>query len=176
MKRIDKVYKLNKKLGSAIFCLAVGFAFLIFYMAKQKVYSKLDLFDISASLTDYSFIEHNDFTGQSYNYYLYLDGHTNTFQIIADFIKYFDRSSFENNMKVGDVVTLEITTKDFKNLNNQKRIKVFGISGKNDIFLDPKDTIQQFNSQLPLFGMVAFIIIGFITLVIYLDEIKTKKN
>ena len=176
MKRKSKVNKLNKKLGSVIFCLAVGFIFLIFYMAKEKVYSKLDLFDISASLTDYSFIEQNDFTGQSYNYYLYLDGHTNSFQIIADFAKYYDRPSFENKMKEGDVVTLEITRKDFKNLSNQKRVKVFGISGKNVIYMDPKDTIQQFNSQLPLFGMVTFIIIGFITLVIYLDEIKTKKN
>jgi hypothetical protein len=172
--RIAKFF--NKKLGVAIFFLTIGFTFLIIFITKDKVYSKSDLIEISASLRNYSFTEFEGYRNHTYSYYLYLDGYRNTFQIIADFVDYFDNSKFEQIMKPGDLTNVEITRKDFEKLRNQKKIKVFGLSAKNEIFLSPKDSIRQYNSQLLLFVFTAFIIVGFITFIIYLVELMTKQK
>jgi len=152
----------DRKLFGAIFCVIIGFVFLGFFLTKDKVDSKSDLVEINGTLQNFSFTEHNGYKSHTYSYFIYLREYNSKFQIIADFIDYFNKDYFERALKPGDRIRIAISHRDYNEINIQEKINLFGISDNRNTYLDYNDTIQQYNSKLLIYGGLIFILVGLI--------------
>lgn len=173
-RQIKIIFK-DRKLFVSIILVIVGLIFLGHYLLKDKVNSKSDLVDITTKLRDFSFDEYKGYRNHTYSYYLYLDGYRNNFQIIADFVDYFNKDYFERTIKVGDSIRIFISRNDFVNIQNYEKIKVFGIYSKNSVYLDCDNSIYQYNSGLTLYGGLLFVAVGLILFYTNKDKLIEKK-
>jgi hypothetical protein len=154
------------------------------FLLKDKVKSKSDLVEIKAALHDYSFTVEKGTNSHAlrsssylkYKYYLHLNGFGNDFQIIADFLDNFNRDSFEEEVHYGDVITVLISKKDFKNIDKDKNTRIFGISNNKITFLDYDLSIQIYNKETELYGGIIFIVIGTIFMYFSLSQLQKHKN
>ncbi len=169
-----KIILKDRKLFVSIILVIIGLIFLGHYLLKDKVNSKSDLFDITTKLRDFSFDEYNGNRNHTYSYYLYLDGYRNNFQIIADFVDYFNKDYFERTIKVGDSIRIFISRNDFANIQNNDKIKVFGIYSKNSVYLHCDNSIDQYNSRLTLYGGLIFVVVGLILFYTNKDKLIEK--
>jgi len=174
-RKLKIIFK-DRKLTSAIIFIIVGLFFLGHFVFKDKVTSKSNLIDINATLRSYSFKEHKGLKYKTFVYFLYLDKYQNSFQIIADFIEYFDERYFERSVKIGDTLRICISQNDFNNINNQDKIKIFGIYKNGETYLDCDNTIKDYNSKSILYGGLIFIIVGLIIYYFNKSKLKEEKN
>lgn len=161
--------KNKKQLIFGVFSLLSGFAILISTITREKIYSKYDLVEINARLHNYSFTEYGGYLHHIYSSHLLLDNYRNDFIILTDDVRYFNKPMFEQSLRLGDSILIQIYSKDFKNLSNQKKVRIYGLSDKNRTYLNFNDTIREHNSPAPNFFAAAIIIIGIIALLFYFD-------
>jgi len=165
----------DRKLFVSIILVIVGLIFLGHYLLKDKVNSKSDLVDITTKLRDFSFDEYKGYRNHTYSYYLYLDRYRNNFQIIADYVDYFNKDYFERTLKIGDSLRIFISRNDFANIQDNEKIKVFGIYSKNFVYLDCDNSICQYNSGLTLYGGLIFVAVGLILFYTNKDKLTERK-
>lgn len=164
------------KLVLSIFLIVIAIAFMVFYICTPRVYSKQDLAEISGHIQDYKFIATKSSRGEDYDYTFRLIEQEKEFQIIADFIDHFNRPGFEQTVKPGDKLFIYVPRKDSPNIFNN-RIKAFGIRNNTDIFLDAEESIAEYNSQAPLFLIIAIMIAGIVGTFHYADKVsKIRKK
>lgn len=137
-----------------------GLIFVVFYISKDKVNSLTDLIDVQGVVNNYSFEEYHGSRSHTYSYYIYLNEYQNNFQICAEFVDRFSRSSFEGNVKIGDTLKIKIAKTDSKELGHQSKIIIFGIENANGVYMNADQTIKDYNSiTLLIFGL-GFMITG----------------
>jgi hypothetical protein len=149
------------------FAMVCGLVLVGHYFLEDKVKLKSDLIEISSSLKDFSFSEYKGIKNHLFSYYLYLNSYKNNFQLVADFVNYFDKNKFEKTVMIGDTLKIEISRKKFSKINQNTKIEIFGIYKNNITYLDCEDTIHQYNSRsdfefyfgiiVTLIGMIALI-------------------
>ena len=161
--------KSKKQLVLGIFCLIIGFALLISIITRDKIYSKNDLVEINTRLNNYSFSEYGGYLSHIYSYHLALEKYTNDFIILTDYVRCFNKPLFEQSLRLGDSIIVEIYSKDFKNLSHQKKVRIYGLSDKNRTYMNFNDTMKALNSPAPNFFAAAFLIAGIIALLTYFD-------
>jgi len=161
----------DRKLFISTALILVGLFFSGFYLFKDNVKTKSDLIEINAELQKFSFIRYG-IRNDHYSYNLYFNGYQNRFQIIADFVDFFNKDSFEKSVKNGDTLRIYISDYDFKNIRDQNKVKLFGIYKKETTYLDYKDSINKYKSCGPFIGGLLFIIIG--ALIFYYNKGKLK--
>jgi hypothetical protein len=162
--------KKRKLLIVGIFYILIGVGIIIAMITREKIYSKYDLVEIKARLQNYSFIKYGGFLKPIYSYHLFLEKYNNEFIILTDYVKYFDKLSFEQLIRPGDSVMIELYSKDFKNISVQNKVRIYGLSGNHKTFLNFNDTIRENSSQVPAFFGVFAIIGGIIALFIFFDK------
>jgi len=164
--------------------LLAGLFFVGQFLLKDKVKSKNDLMEIKAALHDYSFTTEKVANSHAlrsssylkYKYYLHLNGFGNDFQIIADFLDNFNRDSFEEEVHYGDVITVLISQKDFKNIDKDRNTRIFGIFNNKVTFLDYDLCIQIYNKETELYVGLIFLIIGTLFMYFSLMQLQKHKN
>jgi hypothetical protein len=166
----------RSKLFLSIFLIIIANVFLGFYITKDKIYSKFDLTEVSGSLIDFKFYERKSFNRELYDYTISLSNYPNSFQIIADFVERFNKSNFQQTIGFGDKLYLAISKKEYQNINHKRRIKIFGIRSETIIYMNVNDAIKEYNSQFPLFGIVALMIMGLIGTFHFGDRLNRLKK
>jgi len=165
----------DRKLFASTILVIVGLIFIGHNLLKDNVSTKSDLVDITTKLHDFSFDEYKGYRNHTYSYYLYLDGYRNNFQIIADYVGYFNKDYFERTIKVGDSVRISVSRNDFANIQNKENIKVFGIYSKNAVYLDCDNSVYQYNSGLTFYGGLIFVAIGLMLFYSNKEKLIEKK-
>jgi hypothetical protein len=161
----------DRKLFVSTILILVGLFFCGFYLFRDKVRTKSDLIEINAKLRHFSFQRYG-IRNDHYSYYLYFAEYGNRFQIIADFISFFNKDYFEKTVKNGDSLRIYISSYNFNNIRNQTKVKLFGIYGRETTYLDCQDSIDEYKSYGPLIGGLIFIIAG--GLIFYYNRNKLK--
>lgn len=128
---------------------------IFFYLTKVSqpdLKSSSDLYFISSEIKDYSLF---DGTRGSIVYTFTLNDFNSRFQIIADFINDFKKSKFYE-FQGNEVLTVGIAKNDADLLYTSKTINVFHIESPELVYLDPKDTLQTYNSNFMYIVATAF--------------------
>ena len=154
----------------------VGLFFLGHYLLKDKIKSKLDLIDISSTMSRSSFEEYKGVRMHTYGYYIKLDRFDNRFQVVADFVDYFNKDSFVKTVKNGDSLKLSISRNDYNHIDNIDKIKIFGISKNGIIYLNSDDTINKYNNDFTLTGGLIFILVSLIVFYKNKRKLMIKKK
>lgn len=153
--------------------IVVGLFFTGVPLFMDKVHSKSDLVEISATLRNCSFDEHRGPRYHTYLYYLYLNNYPNTFQISADFVPYFDKDYFEKTVQSGDTLHVFISRHDYAAIDYQEKVKLFGIYKDNTTYyLNCDQVIQKYNDGLQLYGGLIFIFVGLLLFYFNKDKLK----
>jgi hypothetical protein len=129
-----KIILNDRKLFAGMLLIVVGLFFTGVPLFMDKVHSKSDLVEISATLRNCSFDEHRGPRYHTYLYYLYLNNYPNTFQISADFVPYFDKDYFEKTVQSGDTLHVFISRHDYAAIDYQEKVKLFGIYKDNTTY------------------------------------------
>ena len=116
-----------------------------------------DLSVINGQLLSYSF--HDGQRGW-HNYLVQLAEYPTAFKIPADFLDCFQKSTFQSDMKSGDMLWVSVPKECEKSLNSDGRLFVFSIRTTSTTYLDERDTIKEYNSDFPLMMSVLFFLIG----------------
>jgi hypothetical protein len=152
--------------------LILGLFFIGAYLKKDKINTRSDLVEIAANLDNYSFNEYRGYRYHTYHYYLYFHGYRNRFQIIADFVWLFKKKSFEQDIDSHDILHIYVSKKDYKNINNQFNIRLFGINKNGFDYLNVTESIKKYNNGTEIYAGTIFIIVG--ALLFYFNRSKFK--
>lgn len=158
-----------------IYIAAIGFGLccISHYLFKDKVDSKSDLMAINGQLYDYSFKENRGLKRHTFDYNIYLKEYGNRFQISADLVDWFNKTHFEQTVKIGDSLRILISQNDYKKIRDIEKAFVFGIENRDGIYMEADNSVRAYNSELPLYGGLAFIIAGL--LLIQKDKRKSTE-
>jgi len=162
----------DTKLSASTILMLVGLFVIGFYLFKDKVKTKDDLIEVKAKLSNFSFHEYKGFRNNSFQYFLYFNDYNNKFQIVADFIDYFDKEYFERKVRIGDTLRVYLPLTSFNKINNKDKVKIFGLYGRKETFLDCENAIERYNSDFPLWAGFSFLIVGVLIFAYHSDKLK----
>jgi hypothetical protein len=112
-------------------------------LTQQKITRPSDLETVQDKISHYSFV--NGYRGTRY-YDIFLAGGTTPYKIPAEFLRCFDKSSFESKVHSGDVLKLSFN----------KRLWVFSIADTNRSYLPTDSTIEIYNKSAIQVGLWLF--------------------
>ena len=130
--------------------------------------------EINGRLYDYSFEEYRGIKSHTYDYNICLNEYSTRFQISADLVDWFNKTYFEQTVKIGDSLRILVSQNDYKKIRSKENATVFGIENHNGIYMEAENSIRAYNSSLTLYGGLAFIIAGI--LLIQKDKRKSKNK
>lgn len=140
------------------FSILIGLWLFISSITTQKVSSHSDLISIDGTLLKYCFVDGKKGTKK---YYIWLTQHEVTFQIPADFLRFFDKDKFEKFTNVGQKIFIGISKFDKNSLEKSNdRIRIYELRNNNKSFLESTVTIKQENNILQYLIGPIFIIAG----------------
>jgi hypothetical protein len=130
---------------AGIFLITVSMVLFSMHLTKQKISTPSDLEIIQGKMLNYSFVD--GYRGRHY-YNIFLDGEIIPYKIPADFLRCFDKSSFESMVHAGD----------FLKLSFNKKLFVFSISDTKRSYLSADSTIEIYNKSDIQAGFVMFLL------------------
>ncbi|MFT3704510.1 MAG: hypothetical protein QM802_19235 [Agriterribacter sp.] len=149
----------KQRFAFTTYSVIVGCLFLYLVISKHKVASQDDLLPVNGTLLKYSFVDGE--RGEK-RYYLWLKEYsTQAFQVPADFVSFFQKTSFENTAYNGQPLALKIAKFDQKKLNKYySTIFIYELKQGDNYFLSSDISIEQENSPLFYYVGAIFIIAG----------------
>ena len=135
----------------------LSIATLCIFFTKDKISTENDLTKIEGKYNSYSFKKGNRGTVM---YYFWLNEYKCTFQIPANYIGYFNRSGFINNVKRNDNLNIYISNNQLKNLNSEGKIFVQHIEKQNLVFLNKMNSIKTENSCKEIYFSIIWFLAG----------------
>lgn len=113
-----------------------------YHFARQRAKTTGDLAQTEGQIDSYSFLDDSRGT---HHYEIQLSGFAATFEIPAEFSKYFALTRFASNLKKGDSLSITIPAQDATNLTSVKSISVFGARTKTATYLAEYDALNAYN-------------------------------
>jgi CRISPR/Cas system-associated exonuclease Cas4 (RecB family) len=135
--------------------------FLLFHQTQRpKVESQKDLTYVKGRIKDYSFEYKSGGRAISRQFYILIQGYDCKFQIIADYLPYFQKSEFESRKEIGDSIRISIPKEDKKKLFENEKIIAMSINDKMNIYLSEKDTIAEEKTYFDIYAGLFFLTLG----------------
>jgi len=156
--KISTFKKLSRSFTFLLFPV-IGIFFLYHQTQRPKVKSENDLIYIDGKIKDYSFAYQSG-RSTSKIFYIWIEGYKCKFQIIADYISYFEKSKFEENKKLGDSLSISIPKENETELYKNEKIIAMSINDNKNIYLSEKDTIAEENKHFDIYAGIGFLILG----------------
>ncbi|KQB41335.1 hypothetical protein [Flavobacterium aquidurense] len=145
---------------------AVGIFFLFHQTQRPKIKSKNDLEVVEGKIEDYSFKYVSGGKAISRQFYIWVKGYNCKFQIIADYLNYFEKSKFEKSKKNGDSIKIVIPSEDKDKLYKNEQIIVMSLSDNKNTYLSLKDTIAEEKKYFDIYAGILFLLIGSILIIL----------
>ncbi len=165
---------MKKYLNEGYFGLICGIVALVYFsyqgLTKEKIKSEDDLAEVQGNFLKYSF---KDNTGrrQGHQYYIWIDGYRNAFQIKADYLGIFKGIEFITTVRRGDNVQFTIPKFQANKLNSDENVFVTSIKVKRSTYLSMEKTLEMekgiASSYADFFLAGGFFIVG---LVVYIRK------
>jgi len=137
---------MNKYLNEGYFGLLCGIVALIYFsyqgLAREKIKSKDDLTDVQGNFLNYSFRDNTGYKSQGHQYYIWIDGYQNPFQIKADYLGIFKGIEFITTVRRGDNVQFTIPKFQANKLNSDEHVFVTSIKVKRSTYLSMDKTLE----------------------------------
>jgi hypothetical protein len=138
-------------------------ALFFFYhqLSRDTIKTDADLLKIDGIVMNYSFADKQNGRGILHQYYIWLDGYTNAFQIPADFLSHFEKNEFEAHVKKGDSLSVTIPRQKMAELNTSTdNIYLMSIDEGTYNYLDKAKTMKIENSGFDIYAGIFFLVIG----------------
>ncbi|MDP1801466.1 MAG: hypothetical protein Q8L81_08945 [Bacteroidota bacterium] len=158
--QISEWFDRDKCLFSSL-TIFTGLFFFYHQFTRDTLKSDKDLLQLKGIVKDYSFADKQGGRGMTHEYYIWLDGYKNAFQIPADYLGYFKKEEFETQVRKGDSLSLTIPRQKMIKLNDSNDdIYVMSLDKHNYNYLDKVKTMENENSGFDIYAGIFFLVIG----------------
>jgi len=142
---------MKKYLNYAHFGLLVGICAFVYFiyngLTTVKLTSPNDLTEIKGTYIKHSFKENIGLINSTHQYYIWTTNYSNTFQVKADYLRFFNREQFARNIKLGDSIVFTIPSYLKTKLNSEENVFVTSILANSVTHLD-KTKVLDFEKHL----------------------------
>jgi hypothetical protein len=143
---------MKKYLNEGYFGLLCGVVALIYFsyqgLTREKIKSKDDLTEVQGNFLDYSFKDNTGYKRLGHQYYIWIEGYQNPFQIKADYLGIFKGVEFITTVRRGDKVQFTIPKFEANKLNSDENVFVTSIKVKRSTYLSMDKTLEIENEIL----------------------------
>lgn len=109
---------------------------------RERLSTTDDLVALEGRLINYSFKDNTGFKKQGHTYYIYLNEFSCTFQIKADYLRFFNRPQFENNVKPNDRFKLTIPKYQEHLLRSSETVFITSLSVNSIEYITAERTLK----------------------------------
>lgn len=152
-----------------LFGLTAFFYFLYTGLTREKIESENDLIEVQGRFLNYSFKDNIGYKRQGHQYYIWIDGYKNAFQIKADYLRIFKGVEFITTVRRGDNVQFTIPKFQTDKLNTEQNVFVTSIKVKRSTYLSKDKTLEIergiASSYADFFLAGGFLIVGLVVYV-----------
>jgi hypothetical protein len=138
----------------------VGLFLLFHYSQRPNIKSQNDLTYVEGRIKNYSFEYKSGGRAISRQFYIWIQGYDCKFQIIADYLPYFEKSKFEDTKEIGDSIRISIPKVDKEKLLQSEKVIAMSINDKMKVYLSEKDTIAENNTYSEIYAGLFFLTLG----------------
>lgn len=165
--------------GTIILTLAIlAFCYFVYQgVNREFIHSEDDLLSVEGRYTDHTFLDNTGFKNMGREYYIWIEGYSNRFQIPANYLSVFQKSLFELKVKEGNEISISFAKTQNDNINSTNdvfltsvRVNGFTFLNKNDV-LNIEDKLSASNSDFYL-GLM-YLVVGLIAFIRH--RLKRKK-
>jgi hypothetical protein len=166
---------MKKYLTEGHFGLLLGIVAFIYFLShgltREKIESEADLMEVQGSFIRYSFKDNTSYRRSTHEYYIWIEGYRNAFQIKADYLAIFKYPKFITTVRRGDNVQFTIPRFLADKLNSDENVFVTSIKVKRSIYLNMNETLKVEKGILASYGEFflagMFLVVG---LVVYIRK------
>jgi hypothetical protein len=164
---------MKKYLHEKYFGLLMGVIAFIYFsyqgLTREKIESENDLTEVTGKLLRYSFKDNTGHKRQGHQYYIWIDGYQNAFQVKADYLGVFKGMEFMTTVRPGDNIIFTIPKYQVKKLNSDDNVIVTSIRVRRTTYLR-KDNVLEIENGIST-SYAEFLLAGFfliIGLIVYI--------
>lgn len=139
--------------------------------------SEQDLINVEGRYTHHTFLDNTGFKNMGREYYIWIEGYSNRFQIPANYLGVFQKALFEQKVNKGDKILISYARTQIDRINSNEdifltslRINGFTYLNKNEV-LKIEDKLSKSNSDFYI-GLM-YLVAGLIVFIRY--RLKRKK-
>ncbi|UOK42156.1 MULTISPECIES: hypothetical protein [Flavobacterium] len=139
----------------------VGIFFLYHQYERPNIKSIDDITFIEGRIKDYSFKYKGGGRAISRQFYIWVQGYDCKFQIAADYLPYFQKTRFEQNLVIGDSIKIGIPNNEKEKLYEDETILSMSIDSKYGNYLSSSDIIKEENKYFDIYAGLIFLGLGY---------------
>ncbi len=126
----------------AFLLVGMGIYFIIEHLTHERPLSTADLVDLNGKVSHYSFQDKTGWKKMGKQYYVFLDEFPNKFQISANYLRFFNKSLFEQSFKPGNRIKLSIPKYQEHLVGTEEPIFLTSFSISGHEYLSKKETLE----------------------------------
>jgi hypothetical protein len=173
---------MQKYLNEGTIVLTIGFCAFCYFVYlginRNPIKGAEDLTNIVGIYSDHSFRDNTGYKSMGREYYIWIEGYSNRFQIPADYLAAFQKDLFDLKVKEGDRILVSFAKSQGDRINSTKDVLLTSVRVNGYTYLDKNDVLKientTFNSNSEFFIGLIFLGTG---LIVYIrHRIKSKKR
>ena len=133
----------NRDYSGLVLGIIISICFVYSGITKEKIESSKDLTSINGKFVKASFLD----KGAVRQYYFWIDGYRNAFQISAEYLKIFNKNEFIVKLSPGDEMMVTIPKRLYTALDTDEILFVTSIQVGKVMYLD-KDKVLKIEKKL----------------------------
>ncbi len=161
---------MNKYLSEKYFALVMGITAFLYYsyagLTRERIESEDDLTEIQGKFVKYSFKDRTGYKRIGHQYYIWIEGYINAFQVKADYLRIFKARAFASQVAQGDILRFTIPKTHLDRLDTDNNVFVTSIGKRRIVYLDQDEVIKIENELASSYGDFilagGFLIVGLV--------------
>ena len=129
--------------GNIIFSLGI-FAFCYFVyqgVNRDSLKSEKDLISVEGRYTHHKFLDNTGFKNMGHEYYIWIEGYSNRFQVPANYLGVFQKELFEQKVKKGDNISISYAKTQNDRINSNEDVFLTSVSVNGFTYLDKNEIL-----------------------------------
>ena len=152
--------------------------FLYLGLNREHISGTSDLVSIEGTYERHSFLDKSGYKSQTHQYYIWIVGYGNPFQIKADYLSIFNKVAFEHRVRKGDRIKITYPKFHQPRINTENTVFLTSVRVNDYTYLNKTDTLSleqgHFQSNSDYYIGLMFLAFGIFGFVRYRLKRKTR--
>jgi hypothetical protein len=140
-----RIPTMKKYLNEGHLGLSVGVIAFIYFIStgltREKITSDKDLIELKGKYVRHSFTDNEGFQNFTYQYYIWTENQTSTFQVKAEYLRIFKKADFIKEVNPRDTIVFTIPKRQLEKLSTADNVVVTSIESQGQIYLNKNETL-----------------------------------
>lgn len=139
--------------------------------------SKEDLIDVESRYIRHTFLDNTGFKNMGREYYIWIEGFSNRFQVPANYLRVFQKALFEQKVKKGDIISISYAKFQNDKINSTEDVFVTSVIVNGFTYLNKNEVLkiedELSNSNADFYIGLMYLAVG---LIVFIRHRLKRKN